>query len=103
MSGWLHIFHSIGLVLCFRLQRYTCVPLATSYDSLRNLYGYCECACMLKFVPVSLDFFSSSPKIPLVVVYFVSLIAVLMPVFILDSFMVVSGLLGVYAVFAAMF
>jgi len=50
---------------------------------------------MLKSVPVSLAFFSSSPKIPLVVVYVVSLIAVLMPVFILVHFTMVSGLLGV--------
>jgi len=95
VSDWLHFSHSIGPVLCFRLQRYTCVPHATSYESRRHLYGDCECACMLKSVPVSLAVFSSAPKIPLVVVYVVSLIVALMPVFILVSFMMVSGLLGV--------
>ena len=50
---------------------------------------------MLKYVPVSLAFFSSSPKIPLVVVYFVSLIAVFIPVFMCVSFMMVSGWFGV--------
>jgi hypothetical protein len=50
---------------------------------------------MLKSMPVTLAFFSSSPKIPLDGVYVVSLICVLMPVFILVSFMMVSGLLGI--------
>jgi hypothetical protein len=81
-------------MLCFRLPWYTCVPQATSYESRRHLYGVCECACMLKSVPVSIAFFCSAPKIPLVVVYFFSLIVVLMPVFILVSFMMVSGLFG---------
>ena len=75
VSGWLHYLHSIGPVLCFLLQRYTCVPQATSYESRRHLYGDCECACMLKYVPVSLAVFSSAPKIHLVVVYVVTLIA----------------------------
>jgi hypothetical protein len=94
VSGWLHFLHSIGHVICFRLQRYTCSPHATSYESRRYLYGYCECVCMLKSVPVSLAFFSSSPKMPLDVVYVFSLIVVLMPVFISVSFTMVSGLLG---------
>ena len=46
-------------------------------------------------MPVSLAVFSSAPNIPLVVVYVVSLIAASMSVFILVSFMMVSGLLGV--------
>ena len=66
---WLVSFslHIIGLVLCFRLLRYICVPHATSYESLLHLYGDFECAWMLKSVPVSLAFLSSSPKMPLVV------------------------------------
>ena len=94
-SGWLHFLQSIGPMLCFRLQRYTCIPQTTSYESRRHLYGDCECACMLKSVPVSFAFLRIAPKIRLVVVYVVSLIVVLMPVFILVSFMMVSGLLGV--------
>ncbi len=50
---------------------------------------------MLNYVPVSLAVFSSALKIPLVLVYVISLIVVLMPVFILVSFMMVSGLFGV--------
>ena len=47
---------------------------------------------MLKCELVSLAVFSSAPKIPLAVVDVVSLIAVFMPVFILVSFRMVSGL-----------
>ena len=68
VSGWLHLLHSIGPVLCFRLQRYTCVPHATSYEPRLHLYGDFECAWMLQSVPVSLSFLSSSPKMPLDVV-----------------------------------
>ena len=68
VSGWLHLLHIIGPVLCFHLQRYTCVPRATSYESRLLLYGDFECAWMLKSVPVSLAFLSSSPKMPLVLV-----------------------------------
>jgi len=50
---------------------------------------------MLKSVPVSLAVFSSAPKILLVVMDDVSLIAVFMPVFILASLRMVSGLFGV--------
>ncbi len=50
---------------------------------------------MLKSVPVSLVVFSSAPKILLVVVDVVFLIAIFMAVFILVSFMMVSGLSGV--------
>ncbi len=50
---------------------------------------------MLKYVPVSLAIFSSAPKIPLAVGDVVSLINVFMPIFILVSFMMVSGLSGV--------
>ncbi len=50
---------------------------------------------MLKFVPVSLAVFSSAPKIPLVMVDVVSLIALFMPVYILVSFRMASGLFGV--------
>jgi len=50
---------------------------------------------MLKSVAVSLAVFSSAPNIPLVVVDVVSLIDVFMPVFILVSFRMVSGLSGV--------
>ena len=95
VSGWLHFLQSIGSVLCFLLQRYTGVPQATSYESRRQLYGDCECACILKSVPVSLAVFSNAPNIPLVVVYYVSLIVVLMPVCMLVSFRMVSGLIGV--------
>ncbi len=62
VSGWLHFLHSIVLVLCFRLHRYTCVPHATSYESRLHLYGDFES------VPVSLAFLSSSPKMPLDIV-----------------------------------
>ncbi len=89
VSGWLNCLHNIGPVLCFRLHRYTCVPHATSYESRRRLYEDWECACMLKSVPVSLDFFSRSPKTPLVVMYFVSFIVVLMPV--LNTFLFYNG------------
>ena len=69
MNGWLHFLHIIGPVLCFRLQRYICVPHATSYESRLHLYdGDFECAWMLKSVPVSLAVLSNSPKMPLVVV-----------------------------------
>ncbi len=72
IGEWLvTFFQSIGPVLCFLLQRYTCVPQATSYESRRHLYGDYECACMPKFVPVSLAVFTSAPKIALVVVYVV--------------------------------
>jgi len=77
VSGCLHFLQNIGLVIFFLLQRYTCFPQATSYESHWNLYGDCECDSMLKSVPVSLTAFSSAPKIPLVVVDFVSLIDVL--------------------------
>jgi len=68
VRGCLHVFHSIGSVLCFLLQRYTFVPHATSYDSRLHLYGDFECAWMLNSVPVSLAFLSNSPKMPLDVV-----------------------------------
>ena len=68
VSGWLHLLHIIDPVLCFRLQRYTCVPHATSYESRLLLHGDFECPWMLKFVPVSLAFLSSFPKMPLVLV-----------------------------------
>ena len=82
-------------MLSFILQRYTYVPQATSYESHRYLYGDCKCACMLKYVSVSLAVISSAQKIPLVVVCVVTLIAVFMPVFIFVSFVTVSGLFGV--------
>ena len=50
---------------------------------------------MLKSVPVSIAVFSSAPKIPLVILGVVSLIAVFMPVFRLVSFRMVSGSFGV--------
>ena len=68
VSGWLYFLHIIGPLLCFRLQRNTCVPHATSYEPRLHLYGDFESAWMLKCVPVSLAFLSSSPKMPLVVV-----------------------------------
>jgi hypothetical protein len=68
VSGWLHLLHFMGPVLCVRLQRYTCVPHATSYEFRLLLYGDFECAWMPKSVPVSLAFLSSSPKMPLVLV-----------------------------------
>ena len=91
VSGWLHFFHNIGSILCLRLHRYTCDPHATSYETRQHLYEDWECACMLKSVPVSLCIFSRSPKTPLVVVYFVSFIAVLMTIFIFVSCVMVYG------------
>ena len=52
--GCLHFLHSIGPILCVLLQRLTCAPPATSYESLRHLYGDREYDCMLKSVPVAL-------------------------------------------------
>jgi hypothetical protein len=65
VRGCLHFFHNIGPVLCFLLHRYTCVPHATSYESRLHLYGDCECAYILKSVPVSFAFLSNSRKMPL--------------------------------------
>jgi hypothetical protein len=94
--GWLHFLKSIGLIVCFLLQRWTCVLHATSYESRRHLYGDRECACMLKSVPVSLAAFRSALKTPLVVMLCdVSLVSFLMPIFRLIILRMVSGLSGV--------
>jgi len=57
--------------------------------------GIVSALICLKYIPVSLAVFSNAPNIPLVVVYVVSLIAGLMPVFMLLSFWLVSGLFGI--------
>ncbi len=64
-------------------------------DPRRHLYGDCECACMLKSVPVSHAVFSRVANTPFVVMVIVSLIAVFMPVFMLVSFRMMSVFPGV--------
>ncbi len=51
-------------------------PRLPHMSPYRHLYGDCECACMLNFVPVSLAAFSRAAKTPLGVMALVSLIAV---------------------------
>ena len=95
VRDWLQILHSIGPEFCVLLQRYTCVPHATSYESLRHLCGAHEYSCM-KSVPVALAACSSVQKTPLIAVLCdVSYIAFLMSVLRLVISRLVSGLFGV--------
>ena len=99
MRGWLHLVHSIGpCELCFFLHLYTCDPQATSYASRLDLYGCCEYACILKYIPVSLIASCRSlPKMPFIVAFLlVCLSSFLMPVLMLMNFLMCSGLLGVF-------
>jgi len=77
------------------LPRYTCDLHASSYVSCMDMYGDCENACMLKYVPVSLAYLWCLPKTPLVVtVLLVCFRSYLKPDLKLVSFRMFSSLFG---------
>ena len=96
LSGWLHLVHIIGpCELCLFLHWYTCDLQATSYASRLDLYGDCENACMLKFVPVPLASLRSLPKtLVIVTILLVCFSFFIMPALRLVSFRMFFGLFG---------